>query len=194
MTRRARRTLIAASSVVGMLALIAAAGLPLYVFPPQGEVDRADLIYVIGPPTQPRIDLAERLRADGVADDLLVSVSAPRQEAAGFAATSLPVCEQPATVCRTPDPFTTKGEALLLREYAAQHPVDQTVVITFTPHVARTRYIFDKCYDGEVTVVGVDQRMSLGDWIYQYAYQSAAFVKAWITPCAQLADAPAATG
>jgi hypothetical protein len=183
MTRRARTALTIASSLVGLLVLVVVAGLPLYVFPPQGQVDRADLVYVIGPPTPPRIALAERLEADGVADDLLVSVS-PSHDVIRYPASALPVCDEAGTTCETPSPFTTKGEALMLTDYADGRTLGETVVITFTPHVARTRYIFDRCYDGHVTVVGVDQQLSLGDWIYQYAYQSAAFVKAWITPCA----------
>jgi hypothetical protein len=67
--------------------------------------------------------------------------------------------------------------------YARDHAVTDTVVLTFTPHVARTRYLFAKCYGGDVTVVGVDEHLSLADWVYQYAYQTAAFVKAWLEPC-----------
>jgi hypothetical protein len=177
-----KRALAAGLTLVGLVAALAVAGLPLYVFPPAASVDRADLIYVIGPPTPPRIDLAEHLEAEGVASDLLVSVS-PKH--AGFPASSVAPCASADTVCEIPKPYTTKGEALLLSEYAPAHDVHETVVITFTPHVARTRYIFAKCFDGDVTVMGVDQPMGLGDWIYQYAYQSAAFVKAWLTPCAQ---------
>lgn len=183
MNRIARRAAVAASVVLGMLALAVVAGLPLYVFPPAASVRQADLIYVIGPPTPPRIALAERLAADGVADAMLVSVS-PAADSIRYPASELPLCAEPRATCETPKPFTTKGEALLLSQYARGRSLDETVVITFTPHVARTRYIFEKCYDGDVSVMGVDQDMNLGDWIYQYAYQSAAFVKAWITPCA----------
>ncbi len=71
----------------------------------------------------------------------------------------------------------------LLRQYAAAHETGKTVVVTFTPHVARTRYIFAKCYPGDVTVVGADIDLTPLDWAYEYAYQSAAFVKAWFSPC-----------
>ena len=38
------------------------------------------------------------------------------------------------------------------------------IVVTTTPHVARTRYIFDKCYPGEFTVVaaGSPKRLRVG--------------------------------
>lgn len=180
MRRLFKAAWISVGSALALAGLVAVAGLPLYVFPPAAAVSDADLIYVIGPPTAARVALAEELAEQGVASDFLVSVSAQGRY---NTASAVDLCDLPEAVCDTPDPFTTKGEARMLRDYAAAHETGSTVVITFTPHVARTRYIFEKCYDGEVTVVGVDQRMNLGDWVYQYAYQSAAFVRAWLTPC-----------
>ncbi len=161
----------------------AVAGLPVFVFPPQGDPTDADLVYVIGPPQQERLDLAAEIRDSNGHPPLLVSVSDSRHGERSVDAASVEACHRRGTTCRTPDPFTTAGEARLLAAFAATHHVGKTVVITFTPHVARTRYIFEKCYAGDVTVVGVDTRMSVLDWVFQYAYQSAAFVKAWITPC-----------
>lgn len=180
--RRLRRFAVALTLA---LAAIAVAGLPLYVFPSQGDPTDADLVYVIGPPQQQRLDLAASLRDTDTPPPLLVSVSDSRggHGERHFNASALDVCRQEAVTCKSPIPFTTAGEARLLTEYTATHEAGKTVVITFTPHVARTRYIFAKCYAGDVTVVGVDTDMTLFDWAYQYAYQSAAFVKAWFTPC-----------
>mgnify|MGYP001202549073 CR=1 FL=1 len=180
--RSLRRTTLA---LVVAVAAIAVAGLPVYVFPPQGDPTGADLVYVIGPPEPPRLELAAAIRDTDGHVPLLVSVSDSR---AGhgeqlFDAAALDVCRRRGSTCRTPVPFTTSGEAALLRSYATTHDVDKTVVITFTPHVARTRYVFAKCYGGDVSVVGVDTDLSPLDWAYQYLYQSAAFVKAWLTPC-----------
>lgn len=163
----------------------AGAGLPVFVFPPQGDPTNADLVFVIGPPEQQRLALAAAVRAVDVHAPLLISVSDSR---AGhgeqrFDASALEVCRGRGVTCASPDPFTTAGESRLLRHYAAAHETRKTVVITFTPHVARTRYIFAKCYAGDVTVVGVDTDMTLLDWAYEYAYQGAAFVKAWFSPC-----------
>ena len=55
---------------------------------------------------------------------------------------------------------------------------------TYTPHVLRTRYIFGACADADVTVIPVDESLNLLRWIYNYAYQTAAFAKAWIVGCA----------
>ncbi|MEN2740538.1 YdcF family protein [Microbacterium sp. X-17] len=180
-----RRLAVGAAIAIGLCAVVAVAGLPLYVFPPQAQIPSdADLIYVIGPPRSPRIETAELLRADGVARDVLVSVAAvPRPDAGDITAADVPICGEADVTCESPAPFTTAGETRMLTDYARDHPAADTVVLTFTPHVARTRYLFAKCYGGKVTVVGVDEHLNLGDWIYQYAYQTAAFVKAWFEPC-----------
>lgn len=172
-------------ALVVALAAVVAAGLPMFVFPPQGDPTDASLVYVIGPPDPGRLSLAKAIRdTDGQAP-LLVSVSDSRSGHGDdrFDRSALRECGRRGVTCKTPVPFTTAGEARLLTDYTATHAAEKTVVITFTPHVARTRYIFAKCYAGDVTVVGVDTRMTLIDWAYQYAYQSAAFVKAWFTPC-----------
>lgn len=179
-----RRVAVAGAIVVAACAAVAIAGLPLYVFPAQGQVPAdADLVYVIGPPNGPRVAAAERLRDDGLVH-ALVSVAAAPDPARGFiTASDLPLCAEPDVTCESPVPFTTAGEARMLEGYARGHDVAGTVVLTFTPHVARTRYIFAKCSDEDVTVVGVDERLDLWSWAYQYLYQTAAFAKAWIQPC-----------
>lgn len=178
--RRLRRSALAA----GILAVaIALAGLPLYVFPPTAEPAPADLVYVIGPPVHTRTDLQARLLDEGLAPRGLISVPPP-DGAAPASASDIPACQDPRIACLTPEPFTTAGEALLLKGYAADQGVERTIVITFTPHVARTRYIFDTCYPGDVTVVAVDPQLTPWEWAYQYAYQTGAFVKAVLAPCA----------
>jgi len=161
----------------------ATAGIVVYGNPPEGDPSGADLVYVIGPPTDARTAEAEELLSENGGARLLVSVSVdghPR-----YAASELPVCEQEGVTCQHPEPFTTKGEALMLVDYARTHDVHKVAVITFTPHVARTRYIFARCApDIDVQVIGVDQHLTIGDWVYQFAYQTTAFVKAAATPCA----------
>lgn len=179
-----KRVLKAVSWTVGavtaLIVLLIVAGLPLYVFPPAEEVGEADLIYVIGPPREARVAMERSLRAEGVADLSLYSVTT----SGDMSADELGVCHKLDVECLHAEPFTTKGEFAMLGEFADEHDVERTIVLTFTPHVARTRYIAEKCFDGDVTVVAVDEQLSLGDWIYQYVYQTAAFLKAWSTPCA----------
>lgn len=175
--RRARWARRVVLGILTVFVIVVAAGLPLYVFPSHPTPVQADLLYIIGPPTPARIADAEKLRDAGVAERVLVSV--PRT--GDGSAQALSYCERSYVQCRTPDPFTTRGEAAMLAEYATAG--DEVVVLTYTPHVQRTRYIFGECADADVTVVPVDERLNLTRWAYNYAYQSAAFVKAWFLGC-----------
>lgn len=177
---RLRRTAL----VVGAALAVAIGGMVVvYCFPPSGDPTDADLVYVIGPATGTRMDEAEAIIRSTGRDDLLISVSAGNT--ATSAAAQMPACSEPHVTCESPLPFTTKGEALLLNEYAKTHDVHKVVVLTFTPHVARTRYIFARCSpDIDVQVVPVDEHLRLADWVHQFAYQTGAFAKAIATPCA----------
>lgn len=171
------RAIIAVASVVGVVALV---GLPLYVFPPvDSDTTQAQLAYVIGPATNDRIALATQLLEAGTVDEILISVAG----GGPLGAESIDACDDPQVTCEHPHPFTTKGEVDTLAQFAEANDIDKTIVITFAPHVQRARFIFDKCFAGEVTVITASQAMTFGDWVYQYAYQTGAFAKAWLRPC-----------
>lgn len=182
-SRRRRATWSTATAVTLVAGLLITA-MAVFAFPPAGDPQEADLVYVIGPPTPARISSAESLQEEDPARTLLISVSSATTLTNGTAA-KLAACSRARVVCQHPEPFTTKGEALMLNEYARTHDVHKVAVITFTPHVARTRYIFARCApDIDVEVIGVDDHLTLGDWIYQFGYQTTAFAKAITTPCA----------
>lgn len=155
--------------------LIVLVGLPLYVFPPAGPVPHSDVVLVLGPPMQERLDLAEQLRDEGLADRIVISV----QASAGQTAQDIALCQDAGVTCIVADPSTTRGEVKLMIEQGAP----SVIVVTSTPHVARTRYLFAKCYPGEVTVVSAEQPASLSEWTSAYVYQSFAFLKAALESC-----------
>ncbi|MGB4778766.1 YdcF family protein [Microbacterium sp.] len=172
-----RRLAIIAVAAVLAGAAIVAAGAPVYVFPYADDVDSADVAFVVGPPTNQRINAALRLHDRGVVERVLISVA----EKGVHSADELDACNESFVTCEHPDPYTTAGEAKMLDEFA---PGARAVVITYTPHVSRTRYIFEQCFSGETFVDPVRRNLSMAQWAYQYAYQSLAFVKAWVTGCA----------
>ena len=174
-----RRGIGALIAVIAILAALALAGVPVYVVPPSDDVAAADLAYVIGPPTEQRVALARQLQSGGVVRDVLISVP----EAGGQSAAELSACSRPHVTCGTPAPLSTKGEVAMLLDYVRAHPTDEIIVVTFAPHVARTRFILEKCFPGEAAVMAVPQQLRPEEWVYQYLYQTAAFVKAAVTPC-----------
>ncbi|MDO9130913.1 MAG: hypothetical protein Q7U34_13715 [Anaerolineales bacterium] len=162
--------------VVAVAVLVFAAGLPFYVFPrvdPPGEVD---VVYVIGPPTPSRIELAEGMLDAGLSDTLMISVDDPAAE---------PLCAGHASFavfCSRPEPFTTQGEARELAAKAAEHGWTSATVITFTPHVTRTRVLMERCFTGSLRVVADTTPLPLAQWVGQYFYQTGAFVKVALNP------------
>ncbi|MCM3614776.1 YdcF family protein [Microbacterium enclense] len=166
------------AALLGVVAVAASITVPAYVFPAAAQMPaRADVIYVIGPPTAGRIALAEQLRSDGVADDILISVPTDGEQSAA----KLAACQEPYVSCVHPEPFTTAGEMSAMNErYDAS---TRAIVITFTPHVSRTRFIAGRCADAQVTVAAVPTSLDLGQWIYQFAYQTGGFAKALIVGC-----------
>ena len=164
--------------------LIVVVGVPVYVFPPVDSVEKSNVALVLGPPMQARLDLAEQLRDEGTVDRIVISV----QASGGQTAQDIPLCEEEGVTCVVADPSTTRGEVLLMSEQGSG--ADSAIVITSTPHVTRTRYIFGKCYPGEVSVISAEQPDSLSAWTSQYMYQSFAFVKALLEPCPNGAAAP----
>ncbi len=165
-------------TIAAGLWLIVLAGLPLYVFPPAAEISPSDAAYVLGPPMDERLAVAEGLQDQGLVERIVVSV----QASGGQTADDLPICREEGVTCAVADPSTTRGEERLITD-VADGAAPSLVVVTSTPHVARTRFIFGKCYPGDVTVIGAGRPDSLEGWTSQYLYQSLAFVKAFIEPC-----------
>lgn len=181
--RSARIAITLGWSALGLTVVLMLAGLPLYVFPASAPVERADLVQVLGPALDDRIEMAEQLVADGYAEHILVSV--PPE---GEPASDPGWCSDPLFTCGVPDPYTTDGETVMLEEYAREHDVQSTIVLTETGHVSRARYIYATCYPGEATVVEVPTDRTFTWLAWTYAYQSGAFVKAFLTPCAPTPD------
>ncbi|SFR94582.1 Uncharacterized SAM-binding protein YcdF, DUF218 family [Microbacterium sp. cf046] len=178
---RLLRVLLTIIAGVWLLVLIA---LPLCVFPAVDEIRPSDAVFVLGPPMDARLELAERLRDEGIVDEIVISVQPSGGQTAGDTA----LCREPGVTCEVPDPYTTRGEVLLMSEHARATGESSVIVVTSVPHVARARYIFGKCYPGEFTVLAVGRPADAWQWAQQSAYQSAALAKALFEPCPVAAD------
>ena len=74
----------------------------------------------------------------GFADEIVVSVQAIRRPDGGG---HRPLRDERGH-CEVADPSTTRGEVLLMSEQGSGADAPSVIVVTTTPHVARTRYIF----------------------------------------------------
>ena len=65
---------------------------------------------------------------------------------------------------------------------AAEHGWTSATVITFTPHVTRTRLLMQRCFAGTLRVAADTTPLPLAEWAGQYFYQTGAFVKVALNP------------
>ncbi|MDF0530647.1 hypothetical protein P0W64_13805 [Tsukamurella sp. 8F] len=167
------------SAVIAVVA-VTAAGYPVYVAPRTDAPTRADAVVVIGGPGAERytygIELAER----GLAPRLVISdPDWASHQIVG------PVCAQPSrrgytVTCFRPDPPTTKGEIKELNKLAHSEQWRTIDLVTFTPHVSRTRYLLDRCYSGDVRVSANPQHIGFVETAWQYVYQTAGYARALV--------------
>lgn len=162
--------MIAVAAAVVLLTVGWVVAVNVYFNPSQDSLEDVDAVFVLGPVTPERMRLADEISKEAGGVPFLASKPGP--------------CVVTTRTCVEPVPFDTKGEAAALRALAEKMGFTHPAVITIEPHVARARFIFRNCYGPDVSVVGVPVDATLGDMIYQIAYQTAAFVKAALTPCA----------
>ncbi len=151
----------------------------------------SDALLVLGPVDE-KMELAVQLVRDGVADTLLISDQYLVDEGSGGCRPevnyllehlgALDASFPAKIICFRPDPVTTQGEALFLRDMGTDLGWSSVTVVSYTPHVERARILLNRCWDGELAVTAVDQPMSTSEAIGTYFYQSGAMVKTLFTP------------
>jgi uncharacterized SAM-binding protein YcdF (DUF218 family) len=139
-----RRVALAAGALVVALAALTAR---FVLWPATDEPGRADAVVVLAGGLGERFPAARALVEDGVAPVLVVSHgrSGCGERRDGYE-----------TLCFTPDPDRTQGEARATARLARERGWETIVVVTSTYHAARARKLFERCLDGEVRAVGVD--------------------------------------
>lgn len=88
-------------------------------------------------------------------------------------------------LCPVPDPLTTRGEALMTRELAAERSWDRVIVVSWRYHLPRAGYIFERCFSdapGAVIMHAMPKRYQFSPvtWEFLYAYQWGGLAKAFI--------------
>lgn len=183
MSRLRRRWLIAIPVGLCTLALLWVTTVSLLVlFPSTAKPRRSDVVVSLSPSVN-RLPPALELMEAGIADHLVISFVDIHEPKEGVAATARTLCDGDGpfrTECFHPDPLTTLGEALGVRELARQHGWTSVTVVTDTTHAFRAGYIFRACLGPDVTVDVVAARLptSSRGLAHRVAYENAAFLKA----------------
>lgn len=112
----------------------------LVLFPGTAKPRRSDIVVSLSPASN-RLPPALGLMEAGVADHLAISFIASDEPTDGAAATAHALCAGDSrfrTECFRPEPLTTLGEALGVRELVRQHGWTSVTVVTNTTHAFRT--------------------------------------------------------
>ncbi len=172
--------------VVGLTAAAAfgVAGYFLFTRPHVDPLTKADAIVVLGGDIDGRVDYGLDLARQGYANTVVLSNSYEPDDgwfkqkcATGTATITI--------ICFTPDPWTTRGEAMFTAKLAKERGWHHLIVVSWNYHMMRARYIFGQCFDGQLTMHPVPRpyNYSALTWAYVYAYQYGAFVKAATLGC-----------
>ena len=156
------------------------------VSPSQGTVSDSDAVVSLAPYPH-RLPVAYQLFRSKPVDALAISWF-PGAYSAGTDWESNDLLEyqlcaeadNPQIICFTPEPATTIGEALAVRELAAEYGWTSITVVTSRYHAFRTNYIFDHCvsHNLNVELIYSDHPLGVMAWFKHIAYENAALVKA----------------
>ncbi|WP_234816043.1 YdcF family protein [Mycolicibacterium agri] len=176
-----RRLGAALAAIAGVVLVAGLAGVPVYVHPQVDRPRQADAILILGGPDSSRYSYGLGLGAQGWAPNVVVSNPDGAEDP-----WLTRYCQTPQTrfklYCFTPDPPTTKGEGQELRRLASKHNWRAVLVVTLRPHISRARFILERCFSGELTMVPIPERLSPAIWAFQYVYQTAGYARALLQP------------
>lgn len=182
-----RRLAVLALVVLTVLASAGVAGFVLFNRPRADPLARADAIVVLGGEWDGRVAYGLDLARRGYADTVLLSEGytglGHDSDLAGACAEPIPAVR---VVCFAPEPYTTRGEAMYTAKLAAEHQWRTVIVVSWNYHLVRARYIFRRCFDGDLIMRPVPRsydRLGVRDWASIYWYQYAALAKAAILGC-----------
>jgi hypothetical protein len=131
---------------LALLAVAAALVLRFQVFPSTDEPERVDALVLLAGGRE-RLPKALELLRHGIAPVLVVDPDRPSWE-------ELCGRTQPYRVlCYQPVPYSTRGEARSVARLARERGWDSIAIVTSTYHVTRARMLFERCFDGRVSVV-----------------------------------------
>lgn len=83
--------------------------------------------------------------------------------------------------CFSPQPETTIGEALGVRQLATENGWETIGIVTNDYHALRTQFIFETCLpEVEIEVFSFSQNMNMFKWAYRLTYEAFAVIKAQV--------------
>lgn len=143
---------MAAVAFVLLVVLFVAATLVLFVWPDTDAPRSADAVVVFGAEVPARLEEGQRLVERGVAPILVLTVPVGWEEGS--------ICDPagPADViCVHPQPPTTRGDARAAATLAEERGWRSVALVTSDYHAFRARLLLERCYRGEVALIGAQE-------------------------------------
>ena len=159
-----------------LLAVVIAAGWPVYVHPQVDPLEPADAVVVLGGEPYARFHYGIDLAESGLAPEVVLSNSVGPDDVR-----IQQICDGDYSVtvsCFLPDPYSTKGEAEEIAALAEEKNWHHVIVVTYTPHLSRARFIVEQCFSGRVTMAANPTSQNIAEWAWSYVYQTAGYLKA----------------
>jgi uncharacterized SAM-binding protein YcdF (DUF218 family) len=183
--RPGRRILTAVEAIVAVLVIFVVdmtiSGHFLFADAGVDPLQRADAIIVLGGEHDGREDYGLKLAREGWASTVVMSNPYGPDDPV-----MRRVCHDTVdiqVVCRRPEPFSTRGEAIFTRQLADARSWTKVIVVSWRYHLPRARLIFRQCFNdqpGSAVMAAVPRRYqySLLEWELVYAYQFGGLAKA----------------
>ena len=174
-------------TVLVAVAVGGALGYQLFTRVHDDPLRKADAIVVLGGEHDGREDSGIQLARMGYADHVLISDPYrpyTEQDSMMPRVCSASTPEIPVT-CFEPKPSTTRGEAMFVQEMARRHDWQDVIVVSWSYHLVRARFIFGQCFGGDVVMHAVPRDYSPNPvlWGAVYTYQYGGLAKAAVLGC-----------
>jgi len=167
--------LVIITVVIVVLGLI---GSPIYIGPATNndENPTVDVVLVLGPPTNERMQTAQKMIDEGRATAMMVSLDPDATEYT-IAQSTCTARQDFEIYCKKPIPFSTRGEAEWLAAMTQEHKWSSAAVVTFRPQITRARALINRCDVDGLKMIDSGEEIIPVEWFYQYAYQTLGFIK-----------------
>jgi uncharacterized SAM-binding protein YcdF (DUF218 family) len=180
-----RLAFVVIAAIVGANVLITASGYFVFNRAASSPLEKADAVVVLAGEHDGREEYGISLAQRGLASTVVLS-----NPYRGTDESMHRLCtaryHNIEVLCDRPPLTTTRGEAMMASELAAQRHWHRLIVVTWRFHLPRTRFTFGRCLPPGTTAayVAVPRQYlySLAVWELQYLYQYAALAKAAVVP------------
>jgi len=171
--RTARRTAVFITAFATVIVVLnGVAGFIIFGNAADSAASHVDAVVVLGGEHDGREGYGLALAHQGLASTVVLSdpYSAADQLMSRLC---LPHDDSVEVICPTPEPATTRGEAMMTRRLAVERHWKSILIVSWQYHLPRARLIFHQCLSNigiSVAAKAVPRSYAVPEWYWQYIY------------------------